>query len=573
MRDLLEILSDELKRGFTEAGYDGSKVTVTVSNRPDLCEYQCNGAMALAKEAHKAPFIIAEEVVAKIEGSEYFSKAECVKPGFINLDISDVFLADYLSEEASSVKFGMEVSDAKKVVVDYGGPNVAKPLHIGHLRAAIIGEAVKRISKYVGNETLGDIHMGDWGLQMGLIIAEMQERHMDHMPSLEELAEIYPAASERSKEDAAYKDKAMDITYRLQHGEEEYLNIWRHIMDISVADLKQNYDKLNVSFEVWKGESDADPYIAPMVEQMKEKGYAHESQGALVVDVSEPSDAKEIPPCMILKSDGAALYTTTDLATLVQRQEDYAPDKVIYVVDKRQDLHFEQVFRAAKKCGIVPEEVQLSFLGFGTMNGTDGKPFKTRSGGVMKLESLLNEVYEKCLERMKQNGAEMSDEEIEKTAGIIALASIKYGDLSNEARKDYIFDIDKFTSFEGNTGPYILYTMVRIKSILRKYQENGGSVDNLVIKASSNATEKALMMTLAGFAPMLRGSWRELAPHRICAYIYQAANDLNKFYHETKILTEENKDRQESYIALIKLTLRILETCIDILGFEAPEMM
>lgn len=573
MKELLNILGEELKRGFREAGYDDSRVGVTVSNRPDLCEYQCNGAMALAKEAHKAPFMIAEDVIAKIRESSYFSKIECVKPGFINLNISDTFLADYLSEEAVSEKFGIEISGRKKVVVDYGGPNVAKPLHIGHLRAAIIGEAVKRISGYVGNETLGDIHMGDWGLQMGLIITEMQERHMDHMPALEELSEIYPAASEKSRNDEAYKNKAMDITYRLQHGDEEYRRIWRHIMDISVADLKQNYDKLNVSFEIWKGESDADPYIAPMVQEMKEKGYAYESQGALVVDVAEETDTKEIPPCMILKSDGAALYTTTDLATLVQRQQDYSPDAVIYVVDKRQELHFDQVFRTAKKCGIVPKDTQLSFLGFGTMNGADGKPFKTRTGGVMKLETLLDEVYDKCLERMKQNGAEMSDEDRENTARMIALAAIKYGDLSNEARKDYVFDIDKFTSFEGNTGPYILYTMVRIKSILRKYRENGGSEENLRVRAATDASEKALMMTLAGFAPVMLSSWKDLAPHRICAYIYQTANDFNKFYHETKILTEEDKEKQKGYIALISLTLRILETCIDVLGFSAPEMM
>ncbi len=573
MRHLLDILSDELKRAFRECGYDDAKVSVTVSNRPDLCEYQCNGAMALAKEAHKAPFVIAEEVASKLTGSEYFSKTECVKPGFINLNISDGYLASYIAEQAEAEKYGLEPGKSESVVVDYGGPNVAKPLHIGHLRAAIIGEAVKRLSKYTGNKTLGDIHMGDWGLQIGLIIAEMQERGMDRMPTLEELSEIYPAASARSKEDEAYKEKAMDITYKLQHGDEEYLRIWRHIMDISVADLKANYDKLNVSFEIWKGESDADPYIAPMVERMKKEGYAYSSQGALVVDVSEESDAKEIPPCMILKSDGAALYTTTDLATLVQREEDYKPDSVIYVVDKRQDMHFLQVFRAAKKCGIVPEETRLEFLGFGTMNGKDGKPFKTRSGGVMKLQELIDDVYQRCYERMKENGAEMTEEELTDTAAKIGLAAIKYGDLSNEARKDYIFDIDKFTSFEGNTGPYVLYTIVRIKSILRKYKESGGRQEGLRILAPANAAEKAMMMSLTGFASMIEGAWRDLAPHRICAYIYQVANDFNKFYHETKIITEEDRQKQESWIALLTLTKGILESCIDILGFEAPEKM
>ncbi|MBQ8955591.1 MAG: arginine--tRNA ligase, partial [Lachnospiraceae bacterium] len=513
------------------------------------------------------------EVVSKLDGSGCFSKAECVKPGFINLNISDEILASYIADEAKAEKFGLETSATQKVVVDYGGPNVAKPLHIGHLRAAIIGESVKRISKYMGNDTLGDIHMGDWGLQMGLIIAEMKDSGMDRMPTLDELSEIYPAASEKSKEDEAFKDKAMDITFELQHGNEEYLKIWRHIMDISVADLKQNYDKLNVSFEIWKGEADADPYIAPMVERMKKDGFAYESQGALVVDVSEESDAKEVPPCMILKSDGASLYTTTDLATLVQREKDYKPDAVVYVVDKRQELHFVQVFRAAKKCGIVPEETRLSFLGFGTMNGKDGKPFKTRSGGVMRLVALLDEVYENCLDRMKENGAEMSEADLQDTAGKIALAAIKYGDLSNEARKDYIFDIDKFTSFEGNTGPYILYTMVRIKSILRKYRENGGETGEARLLPPINSAEKALMMTLTGFAPVTEGAWKDLAPHRICAYIYQVANDFNKFYHETKIISEEDKAKQGSWIKLITLTLGILEASIDLLGFEAPEYM
>ncbi|MBQ9442965.1 MAG: arginine--tRNA ligase [Lachnospiraceae bacterium] len=572
MKKLLDILSEETKKAFREAGYSDDRISVKVSDRPDLCEYQCNGAMALAKEAHKAPFMIAEEVVSKLSDSKWFSRAECVKPGFINLDIDDDALASFISEEAAAERFGLENEKKEKVLVDYGGPNVAKPLHIGHLRAAIIGESIKRISSYMGNDTLGDIHMGDWGLQMGLIIAEMEDCGMEGMPDLAELSTIYPRASEKSKTDEAFRNKAMDITYGLQHGNEDYLKIWRHIMDISVADLKQNYEKLNVSFEIWKGESDADPYIAPMVEKMKKDGYAYESQGALVVDVAEESDTKEIPPCMILKSDGAALYTTTDLATLVQREEDYSPDAVIYVVDKRQDLHFIQVFRAAKKCGIVREETSLSFLGFGTMNGSDGKAFKTRSGGVMKLESLLDEVYEKCLDRMKQNGSDMSDEMMKDTASKIALAAIKYGDLSNEARKDYIFDIEKFTSFEGNTGPYILYTMVRIKSILRKFKEQGGEEGDRCL-APVSADEKALMMSLSSFAPVIEGAWKDLAPHRICAFIYQIANDFNKFYHGTKIISEEDKERQRSWIALIKLTLKILETSIDLLGFEAPEAM
>ena len=573
MKKILDLLSDEIRKAFLNAGIDEKYAKVSVSNRPDLCQYQCNGAMAAAKEYKKNPFEIAENVVKELGDSKIFKSVQVVKPGFINLDIRDDFLKGYLEDMASSEKLGVEMPEDKDtILVDYGGPNVAKPLHIGHLRAAIIGESVKRIGAFMGHNMLGDIHMGDWGLQMGLIIAHMKENGLG-MPTITELEKIYPEASARSKEDEDFKKLAMDITYELQHGNEEYLNIWKHIMKISVDDLKKNYEKLNVSFEIWKGESDADPYIEPLVARLKNEGYAYESQGALVVDVQEEKDTKEIPPCMILKSDGAALYTTTDLATLVQRREDYDPAWIIYVVDKRQELHFKQVFRCAKKTGIVDEDTKLSFLGFGTMNGADGKPFKTRSGGVMRLESLLNEVYERCYERMCENGAEMPEEERKDTASKIALAAIKYGDLSNQASKDYVFDIEKFTSFEGNTGPYILYTIVRIKSILRKYEEQEGRTDKTKLLECKDESERALSLLLSGFNAMMEGAFNEIAPHRICAYIYEVANAFNHFYHETKILTEEDEERKESYIALLRLTQRVLESCIDVLGFTAPEKM
>lgn len=573
MKFLLDILSGEVGKAFEQAGYDAKFGRVGISNRPDLCEYQCNGAMAAVKEYKKAPLVIAQEVAEKLSTSDAFSRVEAVKPGFLNMSLSDKCLTDYLNGMNEADRFGVEKPGRPmKIVVDYGGPNVAKPLHIGHLRAAIIGESVKRIGKYLGHDMLGDIHMGDWGLQMGLIIAEMKERGMG-LPTIHELEEIYPTASAKSKEDEAFKKKAMDVTYELQHGNQEYLDIWKHIMKISVEDLKKNYEKLNVGFEIWKGESDADPYIAPMVEKMKADGFAYESEGALVVDVAEEKDAKEIPPCILLKSDGAALYTTTDLATLVQRMEDYDPDWVIYVVDKRQDMHFKQVFRCAKKTGIVPEKTELSFLGFGTMNGSDGKPFKTRAGGVMKLESLLDEVDEKMLEKMKDNGLEMTDEEAQRISKQVALAAIKYGDLSNQASKDYVFDIDKFTSFEGNTGPYILYTIVRIKSILRKYQENGGSIDALQINPAVNPQERSLQLVLSRFNSMMQNAFEETAPHRVCAYIYEAANAFNSFYHETKIISEEDKKKQSGWIALLLMTEGILEAAIDVLGFEAPEKM
>jgi len=592
MKYLIDILTEEVSAAFSAAGLDPAYGKVTVSNRPDLCEFQCNGAMAAAKKEKKNPILIAEEIALKLKGSDKFSSVEAVKPGFLNLRVTDSFLLSCLKDMDSEEKCGVSGGiEKRKIMVDYGGPNVAKPLHIGHLRSAIIGEAVKRIGRFMGHEVIGDIHMGDWGLQMGLIIAELRERKPD-LPyfdpsytgeypeeapfTLSELEEIYPAASLRSKEDESFKDKAMEETFKLQNGDRGNLAIWNKIMELSVADLKKNYEKLNVDFDLWKGESDADPYIRPMVERLKNEGYAYESQGALVVDVSEESDSKEVPPCMILKSDGAALYTTTDLATLVEREKDISPDQVIYVVDKRQSLHFTQVFRAARKTGIVRKDTALDFLGFGTMNGKDGKPFKTREGGVMRLEVLINDVCEEMYKKMKDNeGISLSEEEMRETADIIALSAIKYGDLSNQASKDYVFDIDKFTSFEGNTGPYIMYTMVRIKSILRKYTEKYGETDisAFEMREPRSAEEKSLMLTLSSFGNMMKSSFEELAPHRICAYIYELSNEFNRFYHETRIIAEEDRERREGWIALLRFTLKVFEYAIDSLGMKAPERM
>lgn len=577
MQYLIDKLTDEVKKAFSDCGLPEEFGSVTVSNRPDLCEFQCNGAMAAAKREKKNPMEIAEAVSEKLKGSGSFASVEAVKPGFLNLRVSDELLVSCLSEMDTIDKCG--ASDgipSDKIMIDYGGPNVAKPLHIGHLRSAIIGESVKRMGRFLGHEVTGDIHLGDWGLQMGLIIAELKERGKEFPDTISELEEIYPFASEKSKSDEAFKDKAMEETFKLQHGDEKNLAVWHKIMELSVADLKKNYERLNVDFDLWKGESDADPYIAPMVEKMKADGFAYESEGALVVDVSEETDKKEVPPCMILKSDGASLYTTTDLATLVEREKDYAPDQIIYVVDKRQQLHFTQVFRAAKKTGIVPEKTALDFLGFGTMNGRDGKPFKTREGGVMRLEVLLDDVTNEMYKKMKDNeGISLSDDEIKDTAESIALSAIKYGDLSNQAVKDYVFDIDKFTSFEGNTGPYIMYTMVRIKSILRKFAEQSGDKDitKLALKVPESAEEKALMLTLAGFGGMMRSAFKELAPHRICAYIYELANEFNRFYHETRILTESDEEKKEGWIALLRFTLKIFSYCVDVLGMKEVERM
>ena len=589
MRKILDLITDEMVKAFEAAGLDAKYAKVTVSNRPDLCEYQCNGAMAAAKEYKKAPIMIAEEVVAQLKDNTMFESVEAVKPGFLNLKLNNEFVASYISKmQEDTERLGCDkVENPKTIMIDYGGPNVAKPLHVGHLRSAIIGESIKRIGKFMGHNMIGDVHLGDWGLQMGLIITELKlrkpelcyfdENYEGEYPveppfTISELEEIYPTASGKSKEDVAYKEAAMQATYELQHGRRGYQALLSHILNVSVTDLKKNYANLNVSFELWKGESDAQPYIPDMVQKMKDDGYAYISDGALVVDVKEETDTKEIPPCMILKSDGASLYNTTDLATIVWRMKDYHPDKIIYVVDKRQELYFTQVFRCARKTHLVDDDTELQFLGFGTMNGKDGKPFKTREGGVMRLETLLSSINDEMYRKITENRT-VEEAEAKATAKVVALSAVKYGDLSNQASKDYIFDIDRFTSFEGNTGPYILYTIVRIKSILNKYKEAGKEAGTAAILPAHSESEKALMLELTRFNAMMENAYEETAPHKVCSYIYDLANALNHFYHETKIMAEEDEAVQASYVRLLTLTRRTLEVCIDVLGFSAPDRM
>lgn len=590
MKRILDLISDEMMRAFEQAGYARDLGKVTLSNRPDLCEYQCNGAMAGAKQYKKAPIMIANDVAAKLSDSTVFESAEAVAPGFLNLTLKKEFVGNYIKDMRADKKYGLEETKTPAtIIIDYGGPNIAKPLHIGHLRSAIIGESVKRITRYIGHNVIGDVHLGDWGLQMGLVINELKIRkpeliyfdetytgaYPEEPPfTLSELEELYPFASKRSKEDEAYKADAMNCTFKLQSGVKGYRALWNHIIAVSVTDLKKNYKRLNVEFDLWNGESAVHDMIPGMVDSMKKEGYAYLSEGALVVDVKEETDTKEIPPCMILKSDGAALYNTTDLATIMMRMEQNNPDKIIYMTDKRQELYFEQVFRCARKTKLVKSETELKFIGFGTMNGKDGKPFKTRDGGVMRLESLIQEIHDEMLKKITEN-RNIEDAEARQTAETVALAALKYGDLSNQASKDYIFDIDRFTSSEGDTGPYILYTIVRIKSILAKYIENGGNLQAVYsdIKPPVNNSEKQLMMELAKFNASVEIAAEEYAPHKLCAYIYDLANAFNHFYHETKIIGEEDADRKAGWIALLILTRDVLETSIDLLGFSAPERM
>lgn len=588
MTKLLDLITIEVTKAFVEAGYEEKYGKVTLSNRPDLCEFQCNGAMAAAKQYKKAPFMIADTVAEKLQENEMFSSAESVKPGFLNLKLSEKYLADYLNEMQSKEKLGVEEQGhGETIIVDYGGANVAKPLHVGHLRSAVIGESIKRMGRFLGYNMIGDVHLGDWGLQMGLIIEELRDRQPDlvyfdesytgEYPSeppftISELEDIYPTASGKSKVDDAFRERAQEATFQLQNGYAPFRAIWNHIMTVSLADLKKNYDNLDVHFDLWKGESDAQPYIPKLIADLQEQGLAYESQGALVVDIAEPEDTKELPPCIIRKSDGAALYATSDLGTILEREEDFAPVKYIYITDKRQQLHFTQVFRVAKKAGYVKAGTEMVHIGFGTMNGRDGKPFKTRDGGVMRLEHLIADINAAVYDRIMENRT-IPEDEARETAETVALSALKYGDLSNQASKDYVFDLERFISFEGNTGPYILYTIVRMKSILKKYEESGKNAAGKQIRPAQSDAEKDLMLQLAKFNSVMENAFEEAAPHKICAYIYDLANAFNRFYHGTKIMAEENEDVQAGYIRLLELAKSVLEASIDVLGFSAPERM
>ncbi len=588
MRTIIELISQEMKEAFISKGFDEKYGMVSISNRPDLCQYQCNGALAAAKQYKTAPIKIAEEIVEALRTSKTFQEISAIMPGFINITVSDDFLAEYLNKMKEEEHFGCEMdSNSQKILIDYGGPNIAKPLHVGHMRSAVIGESIKRLLKFRGNDVTGDVHLGDWGTQMGLIIAELKKRKPDlvyfddsytgeypkEAPfTITELEDIYPAASAYSKENPEFREEAKQITYLLQNGHRGFTAIWNHMLEVSVSDVKRIYNTLNVSFELWKKESDVQPYIPKMVQYLKDHNYTRISEGALVVDVKEETDTREIPPCIILKSDGASLYNTTDLATIVERMELFRPDHIIYVTDKRQELYFETVFRCARKTKLVNEDTKLTHIGYGTMNGKDGKPFKTREGGVMRLENLIKGVNDEVYRKIMENRS-MDEEEARTIAAKVGLAALKYGDLSNQVSKDYVFDLDRFTSFEGDTGPYILYTIVRIKSILTKFHEMNQNTSGNRILPPSSPSEQALMLELSKFSEMIYTAYEEIAPHRICAYIYDLANAFNSFYHNTKIISEEDSAKQSSWIVLITLVQDILQTCINLLGFEAPERM
>ena len=588
MQKLIHILNNIVKEKFGKLGYDKDYGVVTVSNRSDLSQFQCSGALPAAKKYKKAPIMIASEVMEELKDESIFEKVFIAGPGFINITVKDSYLTSYINDIYTHKKYGCEAPEKHMtIIVDYGGANVAKPLHVGHLRSAIIGESIKRISRFLGHTVIGDVHLGDWGLQIGMVITEVK-RLQGELPyfdesfkgeypakspfTIKELEDIYPAASKRAKEDEKVMEEARNATFELQNGREGYLALWKQIINVSIADLKKNYANLNVEFDLWNGESDCQKHIPKIVNYLKENNYTYESEGALVVDVAKEDDTYTVPPFIVLKSDGASLYSTTDLATIWERVNHYNPDAIIYVVDKRQELHFEQVFRCARKSQIVKKDLSLEFIGFGTMNGKDGKPFKTREGGVMKLEDLIQTIQDKVKEKSQENNDNIADENIDDIAIKVGVAALKYGDLSNQATKNYVFDLDRFASFEGNTGPYIQYTVVRIKSILNKAKSENKALSNAIIEPSSDV-ERDLMLKLSKFNETIESSFIERAPHKICEYLFETSNIFNRFYHENRILKEANLEKRMSWLNLIKLTKGILETCLDLLGIETPDKM
>ena len=589
MNTITTTLSLLLKEAFEACGYDGALGVVTKSDRPELCQFQCNGAMKGAKLYKLPPFKIATAVTEKLADHPAFLKVEMVMPGFINLTLKNEYLTDYINETAADPAKGMpQLLAGKKVLVDYGGPNVAKPLHIGHLRSAIIGESIKRISLAAGGDAFGDTHLGDWGLQMGLVITELRERHpdwrcfapdfdpeKDTVPPIDvkELNEVYPCASGKSKTDPEYSRVAHEVTAELQKKHPGYYALWKSFMEVSKADMKGIYDRLNVDFEYWYGESDAEDYVEELLALLEEKNLLEESEGARVVRVSREDDNAPMPPVIIKKSDNSNIYATPDLATMIQRRRLFDPDYVWYVVDKRQGLHFTQIFRAEKLAGILKEECACEHLGFGTMNGADGKPFKTRDGGVMQLNALLDTAYEKALASL--DPAKFRDEEHRKeVADRLSVASVKFGDLINNRSKDYVFDFDRFLSCEGKTGAYLLYTVTRITSLLAKAERESLEIPaHLDVTVDLSPAEKELLLTLADVGEYFEQAVTERAPNYIAEAAYRIASAFSVFYHDDRILSEEDGAKKANRLALCRMTKEKMEFLTYLLGIETVDVM
>ena len=573
MKSITDQLSEILGNAFTKAGYEAKYGQAVISGRPDLCQFQCNGALPNAKLFKKSPMVIANEVVSVLADDEMIEKVEVAAPGFINIILSDEFLVSYLTQVFNDSHLGIPQAEHNEVVVlDYGNPNVAKPLHVGHLRSTIIGESLKRIIMATGRTAIGDVHLGDWGLPMGLVLAELDERYGTDIPTLttDMLNEIYPFASKKSKIDESFLEKARTFTAQLQKKDPYLTEIWKKMIQLSVDDIRITFDRLNATFDYWYGESDSSNYVPELLNILRDKELLTNSEGAQVVMIAEDDDKSTIPPVIIIKSNGSEGYATTDVATIIQRQRDFNPDKIWYVVDHRQNLHFTQVFRAARKAELVPHNTELTHLCFGTVNGKDGKPFKTRDGGVMQLSELLDSVTEYAYQKMRTSNV-FDEHERRENAEKIGVAAIKFGDLINHYSKDCIFDIDKFMASEGKTGVYLLYVIARINSILRKIP----TVELLEKKINGiySDSERDLIMVLSLSGIAFVNAYNEKAPNIVCENAYKIAVAFSKFYQENHIINEENMEKKQSWLTLCEITKRLLEKHLYVLGIESVERM
>lgn len=584
---LTEMLSAIAGEAFAAEGLPAAMGAVRLSDRPDLAQFQCNGAMTAAKAAKKNPRAVAEAVVARLQQNPIFEKIEIAGPGFINLVLTDALLSQHLGDVAQDSRCGsVPLVQGQTMILDYGGPNIAKAMHVGHLRTSIIGEALRRMALFAGYNAIGDVHMGDWGTQIGMVISEFQIRHpewvyfdasvKDGYPAeppftIADLEQVYPFAAQACKDDEARKDLALTATVELQNGRAGYRALWQHIVNVSIASMKANFDSLNVHFDWWKGEASVHDLIAPMVVDLEAKGFAVKDDGATIIPLANNDDQKEFPPLMLYKRDGAVMYGTTDLATILERMQ-YNPSKIVYIVDQRQSLHFEQVFRAAYKSGIAPQSVELIHAGNGTMNGPDGKPFKTRAGGVLRLEDLIESATQKALERMREANLaqDASAEEFQKTAHMVGIAALKFADLQNQRQSDYIFDLDRMTSFEGKTGPYMLYQAVRIKSLLRKAEAQGQQPGDTIVLTEA---DRPLALLLTELPDTLALAMRHYTPHVLCDYVYRLANAFSSFYGNCHILSEPDAALKASRLRLCAMVLAQLILVLDLLGIQIPERM
>ncbi|WP_225771307.1 arginine--tRNA ligase [Inquilinus sp. Marseille-Q2685] len=588
MSSLASKLTETVAAAFAAEGLPPELGHVTVSNRPDLGQFQCNGALAAAKQALANPREIAQRVADRLAADPQFASVSLAGPGFINLSLTDAVLADHVDAQARDERLGVpKTNPPRRVVLDYGGPNIAKPMHVGHLRASIIGDSLRRLFRFAGDETIGDVHMGDWGTPMGMVISEIARRQPD-LPyfdpdftgpypaespvTMEDLEVLYPAASQASKADPARMEESRKATAELQAGRPGYRALWQHFIDVSIAGMQREFDSLGVHFDLWKGEAAVHDLIEPMVEDLKARGLAETDEGAVIVRVAEEGDRKEVPPLILVKSDGAFTYGTTDLATIVDRRQSLDPDLGLYVVDRRQSLHFEQVFRAARKAGLNGKS-DLEHLGYGTMNGPDGKPFKTRAGGVMKLYDLLDTATEIGLKRLEEaHLAEgYPEEERREIARRVGIAAVKFADLSNNPSSDYVFDLDRMLRFEGKTGPYLQYAAVRAKSLLRRAEGQGDAPGTIL--PAANEADRALMLQLGQLPDAVRNAYEKRAPNELCDFAYALAREFSRFYDACHVLSEPDPARRASWLGLAALTLRQLERVLDLLGIEIPDRM